>query len=258
MLMSDLHIGSPEVDYGLIKKDLKTAEEVDARILLNGDLFDAIVPSDSKRYRPDALHPRIRGRSDVLNETVTWAAELLEPYKKRIDLIGFGNHEDTVLKHHSTDLASMLVDRLGIQRSYGGYTGFVDYRFVDDLRHTQRYVIFYHHGAGGGASLGGSAAEFIKKLQFIDADMIFLGHRHFRITSHMRRLSCPLGGYKPRYKEVRYAMTGSYMDNWTVDRGSSRRASYAEDRGLPPLGKGGILLTLGVSRSGITVKTEIE
>lgn len=247
--VSDLHIGSATVDYSRLKDDLRRP----GRLAINGDIFEAIVPQDSKRFRAGELHRRLQGRTDILNASLDWAVELLSPVRSRIDYIGCGNHDTALEKHHSVDLVMLLCDRLSVR--YGGYTGFADYRFRDANRHTQRFVEFYHHGHGGGGSLGAGVNEFAKKLAFVDADLIWIGHRHHRITAHMRRLSCPLGGSQPRYRDVRYLMTGAYMDVWQGQKGKSRRSSYAEDAGLPPQGAGGARVHLEVSRAGIAVET---
>ena len=49
LLMSDLHLGSACCDVGAIQSDLRRAKDLDARVLINGDVFDAILPGDRKR-----------------------------------------------------------------------------------------------------------------------------------------------------------------------------------------------------------------
>src|SRR5262245_44093653 len=75
-LLSDLHIGSAMTDYDLIEADLQEAARNGDRILINGDVIDGIVPGD-KRFSPDRVHPRIRGRADMLTAQEEWAAEIL-------------------------------------------------------------------------------------------------------------------------------------------------------------------------------------
>lgn len=255
-LLSDLHIGSNETDYKLIKEELQEARDLNARVLVDGDIFDLILPRDEKKYRPDAMHPRLRGRCDIKNEALRWGVELFSPVADLLDLLGTGNHDDWSLKGDSFDMVSMLADGLGRPETYGGYTGFMDYRFSDDARHAKRFVMWYHHGSGKGATLSGSAGEFTKKMAFIDADLIWLGHKHFQIASKMRKISCPLVGEGPKYTDVRYVMTGSYLDTWTADNGKSRQASYAEDAALPPQGKGGATVKLIVDRDDVKIKIE--
>ena len=63
-LMSDLHIGSLHTDYKMIDDELKRAKEENALIAINGDVFDAILPGDRKRYRANNLHPRMYSAGD--------------------------------------------------------------------------------------------------------------------------------------------------------------------------------------------------
>ena len=49
-LLSDLHIDASDHDRDLLIADLEAARELDARVSINGDMFDAIVPSDRRRH----------------------------------------------------------------------------------------------------------------------------------------------------------------------------------------------------------------
>ena len=102
-LMSDLHIGAINVDYKALRSDLDRAREHGDRILINGDVFDAILLHDMKRFRAESLDERSRGRSNILNVVVKRAAEELAPYADLIDMIGCGNHEESVEKYHNYD-----------------------------------------------------------------------------------------------------------------------------------------------------------
>src|SRR5210317_2144984 len=126
---ADFHIGAFNVDYDWLAADLEEAAEHDSRILIVGDVFDAILPKDAKRYKPEALHARIRQTSNVVDEAVDWAEEILKPYANLIDMIGLGNHESSVEKYHGTDMTARLIRRLQQHVTledhvirYGGYT----------------------------------------------------------------------------------------------------------------------------------------
>jgi hypothetical protein len=226
-LFSDFHIGSSDVDYKKLKGELQEAADDGRRILINGDVFDLILPKDQKRYQPDAVHPRIRGRRDAVNAAVDWAYELLLPYAGQIDMIGEGNHETAAEKHGGVNAVKLLVQRLGGRVQYAGYTGFVDYRVRGQRGY--RYVIFYHHGAGHGAG----ETQFRKLLQFTEADLVWVGHRHDRITGGSKRLYCPLGGNKVVEKTIRFAMSGSYLRTYRPSA-----LSYGAERMLPPQDQG--------------------
>lgn len=250
--MGDLHIGNAQTDEKLIQKDLEYAAENNAHIGLNGDIFDAIISADTKRYRPGAVHRSIRGRTDLLNAALDRGEKLLRPFAESIYMLGDGNHETYIERVASLDLGLLLADKLGVP--YGGYTGFIDFRFADEHRHTQRLVEFYHHGSGGGASAGSVANDLLATGGFIDADIIWLAHRHTKLATHYCRLKCPLGGNKPMYRDTRFITNGAYMKVWTHQGKRPRKQSYAEDKKLRPQGTGGVMVTLDVSVAGIDIK----
>ena len=266
-LMSDLHIGAPQVDYKLIDKELKLAKENGDRILINGDIWDLILPKDHKRFTPSVLHPRLHGRTDVVNAAIDWAVEILSPYAHLIDMIGLGNHETSIEKFHSLDPLSILIHKLQEQLpaknkdhqiNYGGYTGFVDYRFrwneggkvEDDNRGggRNRVVVYYHHGSGADAPVTKGTIDMARK-GWVRADLVWMGHKHVRLSSHILQMSCPEVGVQPVFHDVRQVISGAYFDTYVGQaqdtiRKHGRRTNYAADAGFAPQGKGGARLLL--------------
>lgn len=224
LLSNDQHIGSPEVDYRLISEELVKAKSLHADVLINGDLFDCILPKDSKRYQPAGLHKRLRGRNDVLNEQINWGVEIYSGVKHLIRMVGKGNHEDAIEKWHGTNPIKLFLDRLGIPEVYGHYDGYLKY---------PESVIYYHHGTGSGTSIGSALGEFEKRMKFIEADIIWMGHKHHRLYGELRKLIPS----KKRYRSMKFIMPGSYMDTYSNPQGS-----YGEDKNYPPQGKGGVFI----------------
>jgi hypothetical protein len=266
-LMSDLHIGSADTDYGLIERELSAAKAAGDRILLNGDVFDLIFPKDVKRFVPTALHPELRRRNDVLNAAVEMGERILGPYADSIDMIGCGNHETAIERYHAADPIRFLIDKLAAHHGkdhtihHGGFTGFVDYRFRrpggagDEGR---RFVFWYHHGAGAGAPVTKGTIDFHRK-QWVRADVRWLGHKHNRLSFHDCEMTCPESGEQPRLRDVRNVMTGSYFSTYHGQSQKSikengRLASYAADAGLAPQGKGGARVLLTLRREGNEVR----
>lgn len=269
-LMSDLHIGAAHVDYKLIQREIARAAEEGDRVLINGDLLDLILPKDHKRYDPTAIHPRLANRTDIINAAVTWAVELFAPVCSQIDMIGVGNHETAVTKWHSVDPTLLVVyelEKLAKEKipehvvHYGGYTGFVDYRFRDGYERKKgvtggggtRWVLYYHHGFGGAAPVTKGMIDFNRKDTFIDADLLWMGHKHNRWTGTVEKLSCPQQGEQPNTKEVRHVMTGAYFNTYVGQsqesvRKHGRRSNYAADAGMAPQGRGGARVTLKFGR----------
>lgn len=222
-LLSDLHIGSPNADYKAIGRAVDGEYDY---LAINGDVFDLILPSDKKRYRPSALHKRLWGKDDVINAAVEWGKEILGPVAKKIIFIGTGNHESAAEKHHSIDPVRMLCDALGV--TYGGYNGFVDFR-LGRTGHGDRSVLYYHHGAGGGSARASAVQEAEKKLSFVECDWVWLGHRHHSIAFDAVRLRCPKSGHTPARRRMRLVTTGSFLKSY-----GAGQPCYAEERGLPP------------------------
>lgn len=251
-LMSDLHIGGATTDHEAILSDLNEADTNGDRVNLNGDIFDCIVPKDHKRFRPDALHPDIQGRADVLDAQLEMGYEMLKKYAHLIDMAGMGNHDRAAEVFHATDLVARLVRRLNKSNSkkkilvkYGGYTGFIVYK-MSRKSNSARVVIHYHHGSGGQAPVTKGMIGFHRKATWVDSDIVWEGHKHNTIVDTTPiRMRCPLQGDDPVMDQQVFIMTGGYMDTYkgqshedVMEHG--RMSSYASDWGLPPQKKGGV------------------
>lgn len=256
-LLSDLHIGAANVDYDLIKSELEDARKHNARIAFNGDVFDLILPKDHKRFSPDVLHPCLLGRRDVIDEAVNMAYKMLLPYVDLIDMIGIGNHETSVEKYHSTDVVMRLLEKLQDKAKhqiyYGGYLGYLDYRIVTTRGKTPRgsqYKIFYFHGGGGSAPITKGMIDFSRLQMWVsDAHVVWIGHKHNRLTSHVQSIRCPDDGDQFVMKDVLHIMTGAYFETYGGQsqdsiKNTGRRSNYAADYGMAPQGKGGFRIDL--------------
>lgn len=264
LLQSDLHIGAPHVDYDAIKQEWEEAAKHGDRILINGDVFDAILAKDQKRYTPSVVHPRLRGRDDQVNAAVDWAVEMMAPYAHLIDVIGVGNHETTLQRYNGSDITKFLIRDLtkalpkqhkGHIIHYGGYGGFVDYRLnwggID--RATKRFVIHYFHGSGGAAPVTKGMIDFARRQWVEGADISWLGHKHNRWAAHVQAVSCPRDGDEPTIRQVRHVMTGAYFKTYGGQTQASvakhgRISNYAADWGVAPQGIGGARVLVDIHR----------
>lgn len=274
-LMSDLHIGAAITDHDAIVRDLERAKHHGDRIYVNGDVFDAILPKDVKRFKPDALHAKLQRRNDVLDAAEDMAMEILAPFAKQIRMIGMGNHETAIEKFHSTDLIARLIRRLNAECkgsvAYGGYTGFIETTMRSGARsrghnkgygnHQAVFVIYYHHGAGASAPITRGMIDFSRK-QWVDADVVWLGHKHNRIADGtMLRMRCPRVGDEPVFSYQVSVMSGGYFDTLRGQTSedalrNGRRSNYASDFGLAPQAKGGVRVVTRLTRHGIA-RTEV-
>jgi len=252
MLMSDLHLGAAATDENKIRRELKKAVDIDARILINGDLFDGILPKDMKRFTPSAVKSELQGKDALINRTVEYVANFLEPYKTHIDMIGVGNHETAILKHHSVDLVDLLLKQLDCENiKFGGYTGFVVYRYSynsNDSSRTRTVCIFYNHGKGGSAPVTKGTIDFQRNSALVEgADIIWLGHNHQRNSVINVKVGYDRSG-NVRFRNEHCVRTGSYM-RFTEEM-------YAVNMGLSPLPHGGALATININYDN-TIKIEI-
>lgn len=271
-LMSDLHIGAANVDYDLIKEELKNAASRRCRILVNGDVLDLILTKDLKRFTPHTLHPRLRGTSDIVGEAIEWAYEILSPYACFIDLIAAGNHEAAVVKYTSNDPLLQLVKKLektAKRRNpkhvihYGGYSGFVDYRFKPASSKTVRYVVYYHHGQGGEAPVTKGIIDLYRKSAWVNADLIWEGHKHTKMSVPVQTMHCPVYGCQPVLKDVYHVRTGAYFQHLIGQDQRSIRASgypcsWPVEKGFAPSRQGGVAVWLNFSDGRLeSVRTEL-
>lgn len=267
-LMSDLHGGSSQIDESLILRELKAAKRAGDRVLLGGDIFDLILPSDRRRYVPSKVHASLRGRDDLVNAAVERVFGWLEPYADLIDAVGLGNHETAAIQHASVDAVRLLVDRLNAARTdltpeviQMGYTALLNYRLLNDAgRQVGRYVVYYHHGSGKIASAYGSLKGLLTKAASFQADLYWSGHSHARAACAEVAYRLERGRLVAR--DVRCVVTGSYMNPYgEQSAGSSSRrgpkGNYASEAGFSPHGMGGARVVLRWDRPGRPDRVEV-
>ncbi len=261
-LASDLHLDDHLFDETLFREDMARAKAANARIALNGDILGLILPGDIKRYTRGNDPGEV---DDKIGAAVERAEKILLPYVDMIDMIGIGNHETAVLKHHSSDTIKLLIGFLNRSRDkklppirHGGYCGFLRYVFAEkDGGHAKAYTIYYNHGQGGAAEITNGIIDLQRRV-YVDADMIWMGHKH-KCMSTMLPSSIGLDQAGKIYeRSKRGVMTGTYLKN--VDETNAGetgyRLSFAEERMRTPQGRGGALVRLTIKRSGIVERVE--
>lgn len=229
-LSSDLHIDSIACNREKLINDLAEAKARNARILLFGDIFDAMQGRFDPRRSLDELRPEYR-RQDYYDFVVKDVARILGPYAKNIMLITPGNHETAVLKNASISLIDRLVYVLNMEYGgkvlQGGYGGWVRFMLSNGEQGGRLSIkLKYHHGFGGDALVTRGVIHTNRQQVYInDADIIVNGHNHnayyvpivsesvsdsgkvvYHNTHHIRT-----PGYKQDY--------GDGMNGWAVEKG---------------------------------------
>ncbi len=230
LFISDLHLGSSGINEARIKGELDEAVERGARILIGGDILDAIWISDP-RYLKTGLHPVAISRQDEINAVLEFWVGFMGKYAQNIDFIGMGNHESALLEKRGLDLNRLLATSIGLdpERVCGGYWCVISYRIKPKTtNYTRELSIFYHHGSGGGAPITRGMIEVSRTKMFVEgADIIWHGHTHDRWVAPYSVLRLENGGY-PKFSEVIVIRTGGYRywgsNPWENRRGHSPKA----------------------------------
>jgi len=231
---SDLHIDAADCDTKALNKDLNKAADNNCRFLINGDIADAIIPNDRKRYnnRDDLID-----RNDHLNVITEHVYEVLKPYADYIDVIRCGNHEDAIVKHHNYDIIRGVITLLQRDRSdklpaihQGDYRGFVTYLYHHGSNNAiRRTVVYQHHGAGGSAPVSKGMIDFNRMIYSNDADIYHTGHKHNSLVDSGvtrvrvdrsgrpvidRKLAIQTAGYKKAYTDKDKGYSLAYSDRF--------------------------------------------
>ncbi|MDX9780860.1 MAG: hypothetical protein RBT66_07470 [bacterium] len=233
-LFSDLHLGATDIQEQKLRDDLKRSCDENRRILINGDVVEAILPHDRKRYTPSRA---MSLRDDVLNEQTYYAVDFLAPYVDYIDLIGDGNHEAALLKYNSYDIIGAICVLLNQKRpqSIGmihraGYQGYARYLIEYRKGHGNAFTIFHHHGVGGSAPVSKGMIDFNRIVYSHDADLYWVGHKH--VGTHdpyvMRdRLTV---GNKYELRRCHAVYTAGYKNGANFDKKGKGHNSHYSDQ----------------------------
>jgi hypothetical protein len=165
---------------------------------------------------------------------VETAVEEMTPYAADLALVGYGNHETSVLKHQETDVVKRLCDGLAVQR--GGYSGFVRFQFSRGKSNKSSHVLFYHHGAGGGGPVTKGVIQTNRRAVWLpDATLIATGHVHESWVLSLPRMRLSPSG-RTYQDEQTHIQLGTYKQEMTLAGG------FHTERGRPPKPLGGAWL----------------
>lgn len=241
LLMSDLHWDNPKCDRVRLKKDLDYAKREGLDVFINGDLFCAMQGRyDGRRMKSDIREEH--NTSTYLDDLVATAVEWFEPYKDNICLVGYGNHETSILKNCETDILGRWVEGMnarGAEIVLGGYGGWVVWSFFQEHGNGMAYKLRYHHGSGGGGPVTRGTIQAQRMMASIHgADCIWQAHVHesWQMTNVVQSLSA---NHRPILKEVLHVRTPTYKEEY----GDGTKGWHVE-RGAPPKPLGCYVLDL--------------
>lgn len=186
-VFSDLHIGSKEFDGESLKRDLEKCKDNNAKVIINGDTMDLILMQDLKR----ASASRIKPNEGQVNQFIEEAVDVLLPYVAQLCIIGQGNHESAMIKHHGVDVLAWLIEKLNKEKKngkiqQGHYQNFVRINFLDPKKGYKlgaKYTIYMSHGNSGNAAVTKGMIDFNRIAVANDADLYLIGHKHNHIVT---------------------------------------------------------------------------
>lgn len=246
LLISDLHWDNPHCDRDLLSKHLNEAVKGGHDVLINGDMFCLMQGKYDGRRSKSEIRPE-HNNSRYLDAVIETAVEWFKPYAHNIKLVGYGNHETSILRHCETDVIERFVTLLnsttGSNIQVGGYGGWVIYQHWRGSVVSNAYKIKYFHGAGGGGPVTKGAINFNRMATMIEgADAIWMGHVH-----ESTEITYTLEGLNNRnnveLRDVLMIRTPAYKEEYNEGKGG-----WHVERGAPPKPCGGRWLEIYFER----------
>ena len=240
-LMSDIHFDSLYCDRKLLKRDLDKVVQDEKWIIMAGDTFDLMQGKKDPRGRLDELRPEYKSEK-YFDTVIDSVISFLEPYQDNILLMGYGNHETSVIRHNGTDPIQRTVGALNSGRKHriqtGEYTGWIRYMFQQGKISRGRVVYHYHHGKGGSAFVSDGIMDDKRTGVYVpDADIIQFGHNHKEYVHTVSRTRLNGKGTVERDQQL-YIRTPGYKSPFVFDR---EGLSWDVVNGTPtPLGSIGV------------------
>ena len=249
LLLSDVHWDNPHCNRDLLKKDLDEAVEREAGILTNGDIFCLMQGKYDKRKAKSDIREE-HNNDSYLDSVVETAIDYFGPYAENLINMTMGNHEASILKHIETNVTERLVQGINTRYKpkqrilFGGYSGWVLFRFMDgNGSMTKR--LKYSHGGGGHSPVTEGVIGTKRRAAYLpDADIIWTGHLHQKwyMPDTRERLTAKGNIHEDR---IHHIQTGTYKDEFF-----NQHLGFAIERQHPPQDMGGWWLTLTCNRGG--------
>ena len=247
LLISDLHWDNPKCDRELLKSHLEEAKRRNVKVIVNGDFFCLMQgKGDPRRSKEDIRPEHNNGR--YLDSIVDTAVEWFKPYADIILLVGYGNHETSIIHHQETDILQRFVAILnhscGSKVEIGGYGGVIDFKMHYDSLHSSNFVTHYYHGSAGGGIVTKGVISDQRILAMVEGyDCTWQGHVHelyyHQNIIHRYDRSTKMLLQKP----VHQVRTATYKEEW-----ADGYMGFHVEKGRGPKPLGGYWMKLEVDR----------
>jgi len=260
-ILSDLHWDNPHCNRELLKAHLDYCLKEDIPVFINGDMFCLMQGKGDRRGNKSDVRPE-HAFNNYFDSIVKTAVEWFTPYAHIIKLIGYGNHETSIIKHQETDIISRFVDLLNYKCNSnvltGGYGGWIWFNYQKNNM-VKSVKLKYFHGSGGGGYASRGALNLTRSLSQYEADIFTMGHIHENSarTDAKEVMYIKKGVCEVRHKYIHNMITGTYKDEY-----SDGSSGWHIERGAPIKVLGGRILTLDFGRNRInnirTLKCAID
>lgn len=246
-LLSDLHWDNPKCDRKMLKRHLDYCLEQKIPVFINGDLFCCMQGRMDKRSNKSDIRPE-HNNARYLDSIIETAVEWFSPYAHILTVIGYGNHETSIIKYQETDILQRFVDLLNYKNKSnvytGGYTGWLIIKYQVRANTTMSKTMKYGHGFGGGGIVTRGAINLTRALELYEnMDIFIMGHIHENSCRNDVRDAVQYNQGKRVYeltqKQIHLAITGTYKEEY----GDGSQGWHVE-RGAPIKPIGGRILTL--------------
>jgi len=248
--IGDLHWDNPSCDRVKLKQHLDYCKENDIPILINGDLFCLMQGRGDRRANKSDIRPE-HNNAKYLDSVIETAVEWFSPYAHLITVIGYGNHETSIIKFQETDVLQRFVDLLNYKNKTnvqtGGYGGWLIVK-VPCKGSEMTKNLKYFHGSGGGGIVTKGAINLTRALEMYEnMDIFVLGHIHENWCRNDLRDTLKYNRGKREYeleqKEIHHCIVGTYKEEY----GDGSHGWHIE-RGAPPKVTGGRIIVFNTKR----------
>ena len=251
-MFSDIHWDNPKCDWNLLKRDLDYCLKNDIPIMFNGDTYCLMQGAFDFRKMKSDIRPE-HNNARYFDSIVETAVDFFLPYAHLMTVIGYGNHETSIIKRHETDIIQRFVTLLnykaGSNVMTGGYGGWLIVNQLVKAKSniTQATKIKYFHGSGGGGLVTKGALNLTRAMEMYEGyDVFTMGHIHENSARNDVRDSInfhPTKGYYFNHKQIHSMITGTYKEEY-IDG----LYGWHVERGAPMKPVGGRLLTIECGR----------
>jgi hypothetical protein len=251
-MFSDIHWDNPKCDWNLLKHDLDYCLKNEIPIMFNGDTFCLMQGAYDPRKMKGDIRPE-HNNARYFDSIIETAVDFFLPYANLMTVVGYGNHETSIIKRQETDVIQRFVTLLnykaGSNVMTGGYGGWliITQLVKASSNITQATKIKYFHGSGGGGLVTKGALNLTRAMEMYEGyDVFTMGHIHENSARNDVRDSInfhPTKGYYYNHKQIHSMITGTYKEEYI-----NGLYGWHVERGAPMKPVGGRVLTIECGR----------